>query len=377
MSPILEPAPLLSTLTTMRVGGAAAEHWRAGTRDELVEAARQVWSEHERWFVLGGGSNVVAPGDAASGGFVGAVVQVATRGVERLATPEGAPPTAVALRIEAGHPWDELVAQAVAEGWAGIEALSGIPGSVGAAPVQNIGAYGQELASVLVGIEFLDAESGELLHLDAEQLQLGYRTSALKAGRRGVVTAVDLSLEASADGASEVRYPQLATALGVRLGDRVGIAQIRDAVLQLRRAKGMVLDDGDPASIGCGSFFVNPVVPAGVARALPADAPRWPLVLDDEQDLVVPLGDEPATPAFSPSADVKLSAAWLVERAGIPRGFRIPGLRAGVSPKHTLAIVNLGGASIDDVLGMATYIQTRVASEFGVVLQPEPTILLP
>jgi len=376
MSPLLEPAPQLSTLTTMRVGGAATEHWLAGTRAELVDAARQAWSEHERWFVLGGGSNVVAPGDADGGGFDGAIVQVATRGLERIAV--DAAPEAVGLRIEAGHPWDELVAQAVAEGWAGIEALSGIPGSVGAAPVQNIGAYGQELASVLLGIEFLDEESGQLLRLDAADLRLGYRTSALKEGRRGVVTAVDLVLEASADRASEVRYPQLATALGVRLGDRVGIADIRDAVLQLRRAKGMVLDDGDPASVGCGSFFVNPVVSAAVARALPADAPRWPLGGgDDGDDLVVPLGDEPAVPTYSPSADVKLSAAWLIERAGIGRGFTIPGLRAGVSPKHTLAIVNLGGASIDDVLGMATYIQTRVASEFGVVLQPEPTILAP
>ena len=380
MSPLIDPPPLAS-LTTMQVGAPATEHWRAETRDEIVEAAAHAWSEHDRTVVLGGGSNIVAPGDADGGGFDGAIVQIASRGIQRVQTPTG---DGVRLWIEAGHSWDDLVAQSVAEGWTGIEALSGIPGSVGAAPVQNIGAYGQELASVLVSIEFLDEETGALQLVSAHDLRLGYRTSAIKEGRRGIVTAVELELDPAADRASAVRYPQLATALGVPLGARVDGASIREAVLELRRSKGMVLDAADPASVGCGSFFVNPVVTAAIARTLPEDAPRWPVGpgAADLPDIAVPLGDEPAEPNYGDGApavgaDVKLSAAWLIERAGIGRGFTIPGLRAGVSPKHTLAIINLGGATADDVLGMATYIQTRVAAEFGVVLQPEPTILVP
>ena len=381
MSLRLDPAPSLSSLTTMQVGGPPAAFWRATTREQIVEALTEVWADGGAWFVLGGGSNVVAPGDAdgeASGfdgaGFDGAVVHIASRGIDRIPARAGDDPDVVGLRVQAGESWDVLVDLAVAEGWSGIEAMSGIPGSVGAAPVQNIGAYGQELAMVLRRVEFLDEETGEVAWWDAADLGLGYRTSVFKRGRRGAVLAVEIDLRATPDRTSAIRYPQLASALGVELGSRVPIRRIRAAVLELRAGKGMVLDPADPASVSCGSFFVNPIVAESTARALPADAPRWALD-SDVPDLVVPLGEEPATPVYRSERQVKLSAAWLIERAGIARGFTLPGMRAGVSPKHTLAIVNLGGATSEDVVGLASYIQTRVASEFGIVLEPEPVIL--
>ncbi len=195
--------------------------------------------------------------------------------------------------MQAGEPWDALVARTVAEGLAGLEALSGIPGSTGASPVQNIGAYGQEVADVLEAIDFLDYETGEVERLGAADLGLGYRTSALKRGRVGVVLSVDFALtrgEGPDALGLPVAYPQLAGALGVELGDRVPVARVRQTVLALRASKGMVLDDADHDTWSAGSFFTNPIVSAAFARTLPADAPRWPQE-DPPQDLVVPLGD--------------------------------------------------------------------------------------
>lgn len=349
---------LLSELTTMRVGGPARELVTARTRDEIVDAALQAWSAGDEWLVLGGGSNVVV----SDAGFDGTVIHVASRGIERAA---GGVPR---LLVQAGEPWDAVVAYAVEHALAGIEALSGIPGSTGAAPVQNIGAYGQELAGALVAIEFLDYRTGEVQRLAAAGLGLGYRTSALKRGRQGIVLAVELELSPREDGA--IAYPQLATALGAGLGDRVPLAEVRRAVLELRAAKGMVLDPADADSVSCGSFFTNPIVSENFARRLPADAPRWP-VEPAPADLAVPLGAGPIAPA--PEADaVKLSAAWLIEHAGIGRGFALPGSRAAISGKHSLAIVNRGGASAEEVAELARYVRARVAAQFGVELQPEP-----
>jgi UDP-N-acetylmuramate dehydrogenase len=294
-------------------------------------------------------------------------------------------PDRVRLRVQAGEPWDDLVAHAVDRGWSGIEALSGIPGAAGAAPVQNIGAYGQELASSLAGIDFLDFESGEVRWMPAAELQLGYRTSVLKQGMRGIVLAIELELhdtaaEASVLGAAlsqPVLYGQLAAALGVQLGDRVPISQLRDTVLELRRSKGMVLDAGDPDTASAGSFFTNPIVTESFARSLPEAAPRWPLE-SEAPDRVIPLehyaGVGPVPDSDSPST-VKLSAAWLIEHAGITRGFRLPGSRAAISGKHTLALTNTGGATADEVAQLARFVQGRVAAEFGVILQPEPVLI--
>lgn len=332
----------LSELTTLRVGGAARELLSPSTRDDLVRAAREVWGSGEDWMALGGGSNVVV-GDA---GFDGTVIRVLTRGIDHLPS---APGTA-RLRVQAGEPWDELVSYTVAHGLAGIEAMAGIPGSSGAGPIQNIGAYGQELSDSLASVEFLDYLTGEVESIPADRLGLGYRSSVFKDGRRGLVLSIELELTDRGGLSRPIASQQLATALGAALDDRIPVQVIRDAVLTLRRRKGMVLDAADPDTASAGSFFTNPIVAASFARELPHDAAQWPVEPDR----------------------VKLSAAWLIERAGIGRGFSLPGSRAGISSKHTLAIVNTGGSTAADIVELARYVQERVRNEFGIALQPEP-----
>lgn len=389
----------LAELTTLHVGGPARRVVVATTVDDVVQTALGAWADDEPLLVLGGGSNVVIGDD----GFDGTVLVVATRGVERLTAvqhPVSGPPASaedrlrslerslrppqqreeVRIRVQAGEPWDELCAEAVRQGWSGIEALSGVPGSTGAAPIQNIGAYGQELAATLSAVEYLDRDTGTVRRVPASELRLGYRTSAFKQGLQGVVLAVEMILhKAVGDGpvlSSPVAYAQLAEALGVPLGGRVPIAALRETVLDLRRSKGMVVDPADPESVSVGSFFTNPIVSERFARTLPRDAPRWPTSGDDEPDVVVPLGAAiPPRPAPSGEPQVKLSAAWLIQHAGVQRGFRLPGSDAHISRKHTLAIVNGGHATATQVLELARYIQHRVQSEFGVVLQPEPNLI--
>ncbi len=356
----------LSELTTLRVGGPAGRLLEARTRDELVDAALAAWSDDDA-LILGGGSNLVV----ADAGLPGTVVRVMTRGVERL--PEVPGLGAVRLRVEAGEPWDAVVDHAVANGWQGVEALSGIPGTAGAAPMQNIGAYGQEVGPRIAAIDFLDRETGEVVRLSGQDLGFGYRTSALKRGRAGVVLAIELGLTDDGGRSEPIRYQQLASALGVRLGDRAPVAEVRAAVLELRRSKGMVVDPADPDSVSAGSFFTNPIVGEHFARGLPPDAPRWPTE-PERAPQVLPLGS-PILPPAPREHQVKLSAAWLIERAGIGRGFSIPGSAAAISRKHTLAIVNRGGASARDIEQLAGFVQTRVLAEFGVALQPEPVLV--
>ncbi|UFS57992.1 FAD-binding protein [Subtercola endophyticus] len=422
----------LAPLTTLLVGGTAERMIRVTDSSELVEACLTVWADGEPWFVLGGGSNVVISDE----GFDGTVIVLATRGIERLESGPADAPGTVRLRVQAGEPWDSVVAYAVAEGLGGIEALSGIPGSTGAAPVQNIGAYGQELSSVLVGVEFLDYETGEVQWLAARDLGFGYRTSVFKRGKAGVVLSLDLRLRAGArgDGADgavgavgavgvvgaggavgeaagalsgPVEYDQLARALGVELGDSVELAQVRAAVLGLRASKGMVLDPDDPDSVSAGSFFTNPIVSESFARTLPRDAPQW-LTAPEEPAAIIPLGGPggyglgppgahgagrfgdaddgfgespvplvPDVPVAPPEGGytVKLSAAWLIEQAGIRKGFALPGSAAAISSKHTLAIVNRGGATAEQIAELARFVQWRVQAEFGVNLSPEPVFV--
>ncbi|GGI44614.1 UDP-N-acetylmuramate dehydrogenase [Agromyces flavus] len=383
-------------LTTLRVGGPVARLVTATTPDELVELVHEAEASGEPWMVLGGGSNVLVGDD----GFDGTVIRIATRGIDvRPGDEDGT----VHLRVQAGENWDELVAFTVERGFAGLEALAGIPGSVGASPVQNIGAYGQELSSALLGIEFLGEGESEPRVMSADELELGYRTSVLKQGLRGVVVSVDLVLhDTTAERevlgealGTPVAYAQLANALGVQLGDRVPLARVREAVLALRAGKGMVLDPDDVDSVSAGSFFTNPIVPERVARTLPGDAPRW-YVEPEEPDEVTPLAElaaespldaflahqaeleqveEHASDGASTPPLVKLSAAWLIERSGIHRGFALPGSRAGISTKHTLALTNRGGASAEEVAQLARFVQQRVQAEFGIVLHPEPTVV--
>ncbi|XQJ10466.1 UDP-N-acetylmuramate dehydrogenase [Curtobacterium sp. L3-7] len=329
-------------LTTLRVGGPAGRLLVAETTDELVAHTRDAWADEE-WLVVGGGSNLLV----ADAGFDGTVVLVRTRGVEHEPTADG-----VAVRVAAGEPWDAFVASTVDNGWTGLEALSGIPGTVGASPVQNIGAYGVELSDVLTRVEFLDAATGERAWVPAAELALGYRTSTLKHGRRGVVLTVEFALGTDTEGGVPVRYAQLAESLGVALGDRVDPAVVRSTVLGLRAAKGMVLDAEDPDTRSAGSFFTNPIVSAGFAESLPADAPRWPA------------GD-----------DVKLSAAWLIEHSGVHRGYALAGSHAAISSKHTLALTNRGDATAAQVAELARYVQLTVLNRFGVSLVPEPVVV--
>lgn len=354
---------LLSELTTMRVGGPASRIVDATTSVALADAAREAWAAGDEWLVLGGGSNVVISDD----GFDGTVIRALNRGIERVDTAE-----AVRLVVQAGESWDALVEYSVANGLAGMEALSGIPGSTGAAPIQNIGAYGQEIGDTLVSIEFLDYRSGQIEQLPADELGLGYRTSAIKRGLQGVVLSIELELRRGSHGV--VAYPQLSQALGVPLGTEVPLGEVRASVLALRAAKGMVLDPSDPDSTSCGSFFTNPIVDENVARGLPADAPRWPIT-PDEPDVAVPLGQQPPVHSYAREQLVKLSAAWLIEHAGIGKGFALPGSRAAVSTKHTLAITNRGGATADQVGQLARFVQARVLSEFGLTLHVEPVMI--
>jgi len=336
----------LSDLTTIGVGGVPERFRIALTRDEIISEALEMWGEADEWLVLGGGSNLVVADQIPNL----QVLQISAQGANWVATG----PT-VTVQAAAGTNWDVLVNFAVEQGFAGIEALSGIPGSVGAAPVQNIGAYGAELASVLTKVEFLDYLTGEVVTLPASELGLAYRDSIFKRGRQGIITMVELQLQKLGGLSAPIAFPQLANALGVELGAQLPLAQVRSAVLALRNSKGMVYNPTDADTRGCGSFFTNPIVSDRLARTLPADAPRWEV---DEDGL-----------------KVKLSAAWLIERAGIPKGFALPGSGAGLSGKHTLAITNRGGATAEDVLQLAEFIQLCVANQFGVNLQPEPNLI--
>lgn len=364
----------LAALTTLGVGGVPRTLVRASSRDELIAAALDAFDD-ERWLILGGGSNILA-GD---GPFDGTVVQVATEGIEVVEQGD-----TVRLTVQAGHNWDSLVAFAVSHGWAGIEALSGIPGTVGAAPVQNIGAYGQEVSEVITAVEFLDADTGEVSRLLADELGFDYRASVFKAAsgagvpeRVGVVLTVEFAL-ARTDGRSKpVRFAQLANALGVAEGTDVPLAHVRTQVLALRASKGMVLDSEDPDTRSAGSFFMNPIVSTHVAATLPSDAPRWP-VDPDEPDLIIPLSELAHSshlldqPVDVTERRVKVSAAWLIEHAGIGKGYAIIGSQAAVSSKHTLALTNRGKATAEEIAQLARFIQNRVQAEFGIWLEPEP-----
>lgn len=326
MSDPTELTPLRE-LTTMHVGGPAERLLVATTRDELIAFAQELAAGAHPWCVLGGGSNSVFD----ESGYAGTVLLVRTQGIEELHRGH-ADPESVFLRVQAGHGWDALVSSAVDRGLAGIESLSGIPGTAGAAPIQNIGAYGQEVASVLRSIEFVDAETGELEELAASDLGLGYRSSALKHERRGVVVSLVIELTRSDD----------------------PLADVRQSVLEQRKSKGMVYDALDPDTHGCGSFFMNPIVSAAFAETLPVDAPRWPIHSDDV------------------TSPVKLSAAWLIEYAGVHKGFTLPGSGAAISTKHALAITNRGGATAQQVAELARFVVQRVQQDTGVILRPEP-----
>lgn len=370
-----EVEPLrLSTLTTLRTGGAPERMLEASTSAELVEALVDVWSRGDEWFVLGGGSNLFI-GDEE---YEGTVIRVLSRGIEELPSPHSG---RIRLRVQAGHGWDDLVAYAVERGYAGLEAMSGIPGTVGAAPVQNIGAYGQEIQETLVEVELIDEATGEISVVPAADLGLGFRTSVLKhhyggvPQRRAVILSVTVDLVVASE--RVVRGEQLRRALALESDAPVPLTWVRERILATRASKGMLLDENDPDTHGVGSFFQNAIVPETVARTLPPECPRWPVSPDLDTMTVIPLASyDGFVPSAKPeAADVKVSAGWLIEQAGIRKGFALPRSRASVSTKHALALTNRGGATAAEVSELARFIQNRVHSEFGLVLQPEPVLL--
>ncbi|MGX1583110.1 UDP-N-acetylmuramate dehydrogenase [Microbacterium sp. PF5] len=370
-----EVEPLrLAELTTLRTGGAPERMFDATTTEGLVEALRETWERGDPWLVLGGGSNLFV-GDEP---FDGTVIRVRTTGIEELPSPHAG---RIRLRVQAGHGWDDLVAYAVEHGYAGLEAMSGIPGTVGASPVQNIGAYGQEIQETLVEVELIDESTGEISTVPAAELGLGFRTSVLKhhhgsePKRRAVILSVTVDLLVA--GERVVRGEQLRRALGLTDDAPVPLTWVRERILATRGSKGMLLDEHDPDTHGVGSFFQNAIVTAAQARTLPPECPRWPVAPDLDAVTVIPLasydGYVPPTRAEAP--DVKVSAAWLIEQAGIRKGFKLPRSRASVSTKHALALTNRGGATAAEVAELARFIQSRVHAEFGLVLQPEPVLL--
>jgi len=373
----LEVAPIpLRELTTLRTGAAPARMLEATTRSELIDALRDVWRSGDDWFVLGGGSNLFV-GDEQ---FAGAVIRILTSGIEEIPSPhEGR----VRLRVQAGHNWDELVAYAVARGYAGIEAMSGIPGTVGAAPVQNVGAYGQEIQETLVEVELIDEGADEPVVVPAADLGLGFRTSVLKhhygeaEARRAVILSVTLDLAVTGEAGRVIRGDQLRRALTLEDFDPVPLEWIRSRILATRAAKGMLLDEHDPDTHSAGSFFQNAIVPEHIARALPPECPRWPVEPDLDTMTVIPLDSyHGLTPrAEQPEAMVKVSSAWLIENAGVRKGFKLPRSRASTSTKHSLALTNRGGATAAELGELARFIQSRVHAEFGLLLQPEPVLV--
>ncbi|WP_205739858.1 UDP-N-acetylmuramate dehydrogenase [Georgenia sp. SYP-B2076] len=368
-------APTLAELTTLRVGGPVREYVEAQTEAELVSAVRAADDAGAALLVLGGGSNLLAS-DAP---FDGVVVRDARRAIDGVGDDACA---GASLTVPAGQPWDDVVATAVQEGWMGVEALSGIPGSAGATPVQNVGAYGQEVAETLSSVRVYDRLERRTRMFAVGELGLGYRTSLLKrsladtaagGGRTWGPTGRYVVLEVSfqlrlATLSAPVRYPELARTLGIDVGRRVPAADVRAAVLELRRGKGMVLDAADHDTWSAGSFFTNPLMSVAEADALlPADAPRYPVA--DHTAIHQIGGSAPVVEDL-----VKTSAAWLISHAGFEKGFGL-GAPASLSTKHALALTNRGGATAEDLLALARAVREGVRAAYGIELIPEPVLL--
>ena len=359
----------LADYTTLGLGGPAGDFVSAGTERDLIDAVRSADAAGTPALLIGGGSNLVI----ADAGFPGAVVHVNTRGL-RCAD---AGDRAVDLTVAAGEDWDGVVAAAAGEGLAGLEPLSGIPGRAGATPIQNVGAYGREVAEAITQVRVYDRQECQIQVIPNEGCSFSYRSSLFKSGRpeslvspdggssavpgqaRYVVLDVTFRL-ARQPLSAPVRYAELATELGIGLGEQAGVAEVRAAVVKIRARKGMVLNPGDPDTRSAGSFFTNPVVTAsGLARVEAAAAAAG-------------AGPVPRYPAGD--GLVKVPAAWLIEHAGFGKGHGAPS-PARVSTKHTLALVNTGAATTADLLALAREIVSGVQARYGITLTPEPTLI--
>lgn len=324
-------------LTTLRVGGSAAQFVNATSEAEILSA-----SHDSELLVIGSGSNLLVSDD----GYSGKVLKIATTGMQT----ESDACSGATITLAAGEEWAGFVDHAVANGFVGVETLAGIPGLVGAAPIQNIGAYGSEVAESIARVRAFDRVSNTITTLAAADCAFGYRTSRFKVEPdRWIILSVTLQLRIGSE-SNPIKYQELADALAVKIGDRAPLAEVRDSVIELRRRKGMVLDPSDRDTWSAGSFFTNPVVDSVTAGQLPADAPRWSML-----------------------NGVKISAAWLIESAGFARGDRFGG--AAISSKHSLALTNAENASAADLIALANQIRSRVHAKFGIWLEPEVRLI--
>ncbi len=343
-------SPRLSDHTTLRLGGAADRIVAARDEHTLIDVVREADAAGTDLLLVGGGSNIVAadqrPAELA--------VLIATTG----AAVDGD-----LVRVAAGEPWDAFVSRCVEDGRDDVACLSGIPGSVGATPIQNVGAYGQEVAGLIDSVRAFDRVDGTIDVLDPDECGFGYRSSRFKSDPSRFVV-LDVAFRLPVGGGCEVRYAELAASLGVTAGERVDGRAVREAVLALRRGKGMVLDPTDPDTVSAGSFFTNPVLDPDRFAAL-------------EQRVRDRLGDGVTPPRF-PAGDgtdaLKTSAAWLIERAGFGRGYGNP-TGIAISSKHVLALTNRGEGTTAELVALAREIATGVEEAFGVALVPEPVFV--
>jgi UDP-N-acetylmuramate dehydrogenase len=348
----------LAPLTTFGVGGPARWFVEAASEEEIVEACALAREQSVPLFVLGGGSNLLV----ADAGFDGLVLHVALRGITAAGAPSN--PAARIYRAAAGEDWDTLVERAVSDGCAGIECLAGIPGTVGGTPVQNVGAYGQEVSSVIERVRAYDREEGVFIEFPAEECGFSYRRSRFNAVDRDrfIVTRVDYRL--TPGGEPALRYVDLERELRttIPLGTQPTLAQVSATVRRIRRSKGMLLVEGDADCRSAGSFFKNPLVGEDLYQQITAGSapapPRFPAGAGAEQ------GSE---------ARVKIPAAWLIEQAGFPKGYSQGA--AAVSSRHTLALTNRGGATAAEILALAEKIRTAVEARFGIRLEMEPVLV--
>lgn len=335
----------LAPLTTIGIGGPARFFFRAQNVDDIIEALAWARENSHPVFILGGGSNLLISDD----GFDGLVLQIDLHGI----TTESNVGTHAMVKVAAGEPWDAFVKYAVVRAWAGIECLAGIPGSTGATPIQNVGAYGQEVSETIARVEALDRTSGRVVWFTNEECRFDYRSSLFKNVERERYVILSVTFRLRRSGEATVKYPELQKYLEENHISRTDLRGVRGAVITIRKRKGMVLDPHDPDTRSDGSFFMNPVIDAAqyveLAHVAP-DAPHYPA--DD---------------------GVKLSAAWLIEHAGFAKGFTHGNV--GLSTKHSLAIVNRGGGKAAEVVELVKMIQDRVRERFGVEIQPEPNFI--
>ena len=329
----------LSNFTTLKVGGPAQKIVHAHTEDELVEFVKAADKAGEQVLILGGGSNLLI----SDAGFAGTVIRVESKGnaLDYDACSGGM------IEVSAGEDWDKFVALTIEKGFADLESLSGIPGTIGGAPIQNIGAYGHEVSETIARVKAYDRTKGEITTFTNEQCRFSYRNSVFKA-EAGRYVILNVAFQLRKDEQSlPMTYAELAKFLSVNIGDRAPVVEVRKAVLQLRGRKGMLIDAGDVNSNSAGSFFVNPILNKEMADKLPADAPRWPQT----------------------DGRVKTSAAWLMEHAGVNKGEKLAG--AQISNKHVLALTNSGDATAGDIVELAKRVRAKVFEKFGVKLEAE------